>query len=84
MFLSGNININDYGHEPMTIGNTKSYLEEFRQEPIFDYRELGNDLSIFLCVWCIIPMYGSMHFLHICSGMFLSSTYNHLKALAIS
>ena len=47
MFTSGNIDENDYGHEPMPIGNTKSYLEKIRQEPIFDYRELGLDLFIF-------------------------------------
>ena len=50
MFMSGNINKTISGHEPMTIGNTQSYLEKIRHEPIFDYRELGNDLRIFLCL----------------------------------
>ena len=45
MFMSGNINKTISGHEPMTIGNTQSYLEKIRHEPIFDYRELGNDLE---------------------------------------
>jgi len=71
MFMSGNINKNDYGHEPMTIGNTRSYLEKIRQEPMFDYRELGNDSTIFYVFRCIIPMYGSTHFLHLCSGMLM-------------